>query len=272
VALLVTVGALDARPVSRLGTVTASVAELVAVAALDLGHVARLRTLLGNVTLLVAVAASDDTLLLALLSTVAFLAAVAADVRLTVGTVTGEVAHLVAVLALDVVHVNRLRALLGHVTVLATVAAAAAALLDWLLAVAGTVTDLITVDTLLDLDLRLPLLLLTLGCSVADFVAVPADSDKAIHGETSLTEAVDVLLRAAWPPNGEGGTSRLGRPLERNGVLLVRLALEVDEGPVNSNLLLLGDKVSVEFLTAEGLLKILKRDGADGLGVGEESL
>jgi hypothetical protein len=272
VALLVAIRALNTRPVNRLGTITAGVAELVAVTALDLGHVARLRTLLRDVTLLVTVAASNDTLLLALLGTVAFLATVAADVRLTIGAVAGEVAHLTAVLALNVVHVDRLGALLGHVAVSAAVAAAAAALLDGLLAVAGTVTDLVAVDALLNLDLGLALLLLALGCGVADFVAVSADSDEAVHGESSLTKTVDVLLGTARPASGEGGTSRLGRPLEGDGVLLIRLALKIDEGPVDGNLLLLSDEVSVEFLTAEGLLEILEGDSTDGLGVGEESL
>jgi hypothetical protein len=272
VAFLVAVGALNTRPVSGLRAVTAGVAELVAVAALDLCHVARLRALLGNVTLLVAVAASNDTLLLALLGTVSFLTAVAADVRFTIGAIAGEVAHLAAVLALHVVHVNWLRAFLGHVAVSAAVTATATTLLERLLAVAGTVTDLVAVDALLNLDLGLALLLLALGCHVSNFVTVPADSDEAIHRKASLTEAVDVLFRAARPASGEGGTSRLGRPLDGDGVLLIRLTLEIDEGPVDCDLLLLSDEVSVEFLTAEGLLEILQRDSADGLGIGEESL
>jgi hypothetical protein len=273
VALLVTVRALNTRPVSGLRTLTAGVAELVAVTALNLSHVARLRTLLRDVALLIAVTASHDTLFLALLGTVTFLTAVAADVRLTVGAVAGEVAHLAAVLALHVVHVDGFRALLRHVAIPAAVMAAATTLLERLLAVAGTVADLVTVDALLDdLALRLTLLLLTLGSHVSNLVAVPADSDEAVHRETSLTEPVDILFRAAWPPSGEGGTSRLGRPLEGDGVLLIRDALEVDKGPVDGNLLLLSDEVSVEFFAAEGLLEILKRDSANSLGVGEESL
>jgi hypothetical protein len=272
VAFLVAVGALNTRPVSGLRAVTAGVAELVAVAALDLCHVARLRALLGNVTLLVAVAASNDTLLLALLGTVSFLTAVAADVRFTIGAVAGEVAHLAAVLALHVVHVNWLRAFLGHVAVSAAVTATTTALLERLLAVAGTVTDLVAVDALLNLDLGLALLLLALRGGVADFVAVPADGNEAVHRESGLTKTVDVLLRAARPASGEGNTSRLGRPLDGDGVLLIRLALEIDKGPVDCDLLLLSDEVSVEFLTAEGLLEILQRDSADGLGIGEESL
>jgi hypothetical protein len=272
VTLLVAVRALNTRPVSGLGAVTTGVAELVAVAALNLGHVTRLWALFGNVALLVAVAAGDDTLLLALLGTVTFLATVTADVRLTIGAVAGEVTHLTAVLALHVVHVDRLGALLGHVAVSAAVTAATAALLERLLAVAGTVTDLVAVDTLLNLDLRFALLLLALGGGVADFVAVSADGNEAVHREPSLTKTVDVLLRAARPASSEGGTSRLGRPLDGDGELLIRLALEIDEGPVDCDLLLLSDKVSVEFLTAEGLLEILQRDSADGLGIGEESL
>lgn len=267
------VGALDTRPVSRLGALTASVTELVAVTALNLSHVAGLRTLLRDMALLVAVAAGDDTFLLALLSTVAFLAAVAADVRLTVGAVAGEVTHLTAVLALNVVHVRRLGALLRDVAFLAAVAATSTAtLLYRLLAVASTMADLVAVDTLLNGFVLLTLLLFTFGPSVADFVAIAADDDEAVHRKAGLAKTVDVYLWALRPANGEGSAPGLGRPLEGDGVLLVRLALKVNQSPVDSDFLLLSDKVGVEVLTTEGLLDILERDGAFSLGVGEESL
>lgn len=272
VALLVAVGALHTRPVGRLGAVTTGVTELVAVAALHLGHVAWLRTLLGDVTLLVAVAAGHDALLVALLRTMALLAAVAADVRLAVRAVAREVTHLAAVLALNIIHVGWLGALLGHMTILATVAATTATLLRWLLAVASTVTDFVAVDALLDDLLGLALLLLAVGPGVANLVAVLADDDEAVHREASLTESVDVLLRSLRPALGEDGTPRLGGPLDADGVLLVGLALEVDESPVDSNLLLLSDQVGVELLAAEGLLQILKGSVANRLGIGEECL
>ena len=56
---------------------------------------------------------------LALLGSVTFLATVAADVGLAVRAVVADVAHLGTVLALDVVHVARLSALLGHVAFVA---------------------------------------------------------------------------------------------------------------------------------------------------------
>lgn len=273
VALLVAVGALNARPVGRLRTVATSVAELVAVATLNLGHVARLRTLLRNMTLLIAVAACDDTLLVTLLSAMTLLTAVAADVRLTVRAVAGEVAHLAAVLAFDIVHVRRLRALLGHVAVLAAVATTTTATLLWrLLAIASTMTNLVAVDALLDDLLRLTLLLLAVGTGVANLVAVLADDNEAVHREASLTETVDVLLRALGPAFGELGTPRLGGPLDGHGVLLISFALKIDHSPVDGNLLLLSDQVSVELFAAEGLLEVLQGSVANGLGIGEERL
>ena len=181
-------------------------------------------------------------------------------------------AHLAAVLALDVVHVRRLRALLRNVAVLAAVATPTATLLQRLLAVASAMTNLVTVDALLDDLLRLTLLLLAVGPSVADLVAVLAHDDEAIHREASVTETVDVLLRTLGPAFGELGTPRLGGPLDRDGVLLIGLALQVDESPVDGNLLLLSDQVSVEVLAAEGLLEILKGGVANRLGIGEERL
>lgn len=267
------VGALHARPVGRLGTVAASMTELVAVAALYLGHVARLRTLLRHVALLVAVAAGHHALLIALLSTVTLLTTIAADVWLTVRAVAGEVAHLTAVLALDIVHVGWLRALLRHVALFATVTATTAAtLLQRLLAVASTVTNLVAVDALLDDLLRLPLLLLAGGSGVANLFAVLADDHEAVHGEASLTEAVDVLLGSLRPAFGEDGTPRPGGPLDGDGVLLVGLALKVDESPVDGDLLLLSDQVCVEFLATEGLLEVLEGSVANRLGIGEECL
>ena len=248
-------------------------AELVAVAALYLGHVARLRALLGHVALLVAVAAGNDALLIALLGTMAFLTAVAADVGLAVGAVAREVSHLAAVLAFNIVHVGGLGALLRHVALFATVATTAAAtLLQRLLAVASTMTNLVAVDALLDDLLRLPLLLLTVGSGVANLFAVLADDDEAVHGEASLTETVDVVFGRGGPSLGEDGTLGLGRPLDGHGVLLVGLALKVDKGPVDGDMLLLGDEVGVEVVSTESLLEVLEGGGADGLGVVEESL
>lgn len=273
VALLVAIGALNARPVGRLRTIATSVAELVAVTTLNLGHVARLRAFLGDVALLIAVAAGHDTLLVALLSTVTLLTAVAADVRLAVRAVAREVAHLAAVLALDVVHVRRLRALLRHVAVLTAVATTTTAtLLRRLLAVASAMTNLVAVDALLDDLLRLTLLLLAVGTGVANLVAVLADDNEAVHREASLTESVDVLLRALGPAFGELGTPRLGGPLDGDGVLLISFALKIDQSPVDGNLLLLSDQVSVEPFATEGLLEVLQGSVANRLGIGEESL
>ena len=92
-ALLVTVGAFNARPVARLRALATLVAVFVTIAALDLGHVPWLRTLTGGVTLAIAVAADDDPLLGAVFRTVAFLLAIATDFRLTLRAVAREVPH-----------------------------------------------------------------------------------------------------------------------------------------------------------------------------------
>ena len=181
-------------------------------------------------------------------------------------------AHFAVVLALDVVHVGRLRALLRHVAVLAAVATTSATLLQRLLAVASTVTNLVAVDALLNDLLGLALLLLAVGSRMADLIAVLADDDEAVHREASLTESVDVLLRSLRPALSEDGTPRLGGPLDGYGVLLVGLALQIDQGPVDGNLLLLGDQVSVELFTAEGLLEVLQGSVTNRLGIGEERL
>jgi hypothetical protein len=249
------------------------VTELVAVAALDLGHVAGLRALLGDVALLVAVTADHDTLLLTLLGAVTLLTTVTADVGLAVRAVMAEVAHLGTVLALDIVHVAGLGALLRHVAFVAAVAAATATtLLERLLAVASTVTRLVAVDAHLNGLLDLTLLLLAPGGGVTWLLAVAADGDEAVHGETSLTETVDVVFGGGGPSLGEDGALGLGGPLDGHGVLLVGLALKVDKGPVDGDVLLLGDEVCVEVVSTESLLEVLEGGGADGLGVVEESL
>lgn len=182
--------------------------------------------------------------------------------------------YLVAVVALDVVHVDRLRTLLRHVAFLATVTAATTTttLLDGLLAVTGAVTDLVTVDALLDDLLWLTLLLVALGPDMADLSAVGADGDEAVHREAGLCETLQVLFRRRRPALCELGTPRLRGPLDGDGELLVRDALEVDEGPVDGDLLLLGDQVSVEALGTEGRLKILEGGTANRLGVHEYGL
>ena len=107
---------------------------------------------------------------------------------------------------------------------------------------------------------------------MANLLAVLADDNEAVHREASLTKAVDVLLRTLGPALSEDSTPRLGGPLDGDGVLLVGDALQVDESPVDGDLLLLGDQVCVELLATEGLLEILKGSVANRLGIGEERL
>jgi hypothetical protein len=101
-----------------------SVAHLATVGALDTRIVTRLGTLARNVALGIAVAADDLLLLGAVLGTVALLAAiVACTATNTLRAVSGEVALLTTLSALDIFHVGGLGALLGLVAGLTTVLA-----------------------------------------------------------------------------------------------------------------------------------------------------
>lgn len=82
--------------------------------------------------------------------------------------------------------------------------------------------------------------------------------DHTIKNETSLSETSGVLLLGLWPPLGEGSTTRLVRELDRDRILHVNLALEVDNGVRVRDFLLLGDEIGVHASFAEHCLELLQ--------------
>lgn len=104
---------------------------------------------------------------------------------------------------------------------------------------------------------RLVLILFAVVADVAVFVAVGALRDEGVDGKSSLCEALNVLLWAAWPAFGELGPLWLVGPLEGDHVLLVNLSLEVDDGVRFRGHLLLGDEVDVHLRGAEDGLELL---------------
>lgn len=105
---LITVAALDFRHVTWLGALL----EQQSVHEGNAKTIVMIMTYLRDVALLVAVAAHDDALVLAALGGVTLLVAVAADL---IRAVAGEVAHLAALLTLDIAQVAWLVAVLGDV-------------------------------------------------------------------------------------------------------------------------------------------------------------
>ena len=244
-------------------------------------------TYLRDVTLLVAVAAHDDALVLAGLGRVTLLVTVTANL---IWAVAEEVAHLAALLTLDIAQVAWLVAVLGDVilrtacTMLAsiqrkghdrrrlTVAAALLAGLASVGAIASAVSLLVAVRAG-DGDLsRLVLVLFAVGADVAVFVAIAALWNKGVDGEPSFCEALNVLLWAAWPAFGELGPLWLVGPLEGDHVLLVNLSLEVDDGVRLRDHLLLGDEVDVHLRGAEDGLELLNGQLGIDASVAEDGL
>jgi hypothetical protein len=108
---------------------------------------------------------------------------------------------------------------------------------------------------------------------VANLLAVGAVGLQAVHGEASILQTLKVLLSTLGPAFSEDGTARLESLLERDLVLLVSVALEVDVGvDLGRNGLLLGDEVVLEVGLAEALLKLDKGELRSELAVGPEGL
>lgn len=109
--------------------------------------------------------------------------------------------------------------------------------------------------------------------AVANLLAVGAVGLQAVHREASILQTLKVLLSILGPALSEDGTARLESLLERDLVLLVGVALEVDVGvDLGRNGLLLGDEVVLEVGLAEALLKLDKGKLRSELAVGPEGL
>lgn len=127
----------------------------------------------------------------------------------------------------------------------------------WLLAVTNVVSFSVAVGTS---DFRLLNHLLFLGAAlhgVSNLLAVRAVRLEVIPWETSILKALEVLGGCLGPAFSQDGTARLRGLLERDLVLLIGVALQVDIG-VNSrrNCLFLGNKVELEIGLAETLFKL----------------
>ena len=108
---------------------------------------------------------------------------------------------------------------------------------------------------------------------MANLLAVGAVGLQAVHGEASILQTLKVLLSTLGPAFSEDGTARLESLLERDLVLLVGVALEVDVGvDLGRNGMLLGDEVVLEVGLAEALLKLDKGELRSELAVGPEGL
>jgi hypothetical protein len=109
--------------------------------------------------------------------------------------------------------------------------------------------------------------------AVANLLAVGAVGLQAVHGEASILQTLKVLLSTLGPAFSENGTARLESLLERDLVLLVGIALEIDVGVnLGRNGLLLGDEVVLEVSLAEALLKLDEGELRSELAVGPEGL
>jgi len=106
----------------------------------------------------------------------------------------------------------------------------------------------------------------------APTIAVRALWYHPVHRQTSLRKASCVVLWTLWPAFGELGTTWLGRELDADNVLLILLALEVDDRVSVGDFLLLGNKMCVHLGITENLLELFERDFREGLSVREDGL
>jgi len=237
-----------------------SVAHLPAVAALDPGVVPRLGTVLGKMTKLVAVPALrllGVARLVAVLGHMLDRVTIAASSRGDIGTVLGEMAGFVALAALDALSRTRLRTLLGVMALLVTVPALMR-IEACLCAVASTMSSLLAIDTgnlgLMTWALRL--LLFAVLANMAKFTAVPTERDTAVLHEASRSEAANILLWGLGPTLSHLCATRLGRKLDGKDEFTIRIANEVDNGHVCSDLLGLGNEMNTQAIIAKRLLDV----------------
>jgi hypothetical protein len=182
------------------------------------------------------------------------------------------VASLVALAALDTLSRARLRALLGRVTFLLAVPAGVG--IDALFrTVAGTMTGLVAVDALDGRLCRLMLGGLLLAvlhhtlvrspnpydrslylADVSKLAAVAAQRQTTVLDEAGRSKTLEVLLWVLGPALRHLGTTRLRGKLDRENILALGVADEVDDGHVGFNILLLGDQIDTQSILAQSRL------------------
>lgn len=181
------------------------------------------------------------------------------------GTVLGHVSGLIAAATLDVVHLVRLRAV--HCFVIRSSAVAARKLVDpRLRTVASTMPSATAVDAsnlhAVNHDaLRLAVLRdVPHLCIQGDkhqkdpwkraaclTSAIITFGDLAVIRESGISEALKILLRACGPTVLQASSLRFGLEVERNHVLAIKFALEIDQGAGVPNFLLLKLRVRLSF-------------------------
>ena len=164
------------------------------------------------------------------------------------GAVAREMTHLIALAAFDTLSRARLRALISLVARLFAVAACKRIVAS-LVAITGTVSFFIAVDTLDNDTLDLCLILGTATRSMAELcqglsvryvlqrealleeltVTVVALGDSTIHRNPRFLEAFEILLYRGRPLLFLILAHTLGTEKVPKGVLLINLALEIDQ-------------------------------------------
>lgn len=94
----------------------------------------------------------------------------------------------------------------------------------------------------------------------------------AVKDEAGLRETSHILLLRLWPALRKSGAARLVGELDRDGVLLIDLALEIDDGMGVRDLLLLGDEVGVHASLAEDFFKLYEGKLGVSFPIGEDAL
>jgi hypothetical protein len=107
---------------------------------------------------------------------------------------------------------------------------------------------------------------------VTELTAVAAERNTTILDVAGRSESLDVLGRALRPTLSHLDTTGLGRELDGQDVLAVRVANQVDDGHVGGDLLLLGNEEDTETILAESLFDGGKTELFPGsAGVGTEA-
>lgn len=184
--------------------------------------------------------------------------AVAALAGLNVGAVLGEMTHLIALAALDIGSRTWGLAFLRVVSLFATVLACES--IDaFFRAVACSVTNLGAIDAGDGWSMGLSLwnLFLAVFLDVAKFSTVGANGDTTIMDKATGRQTLEVLLGRFGPAFGHLDTTRLGRGLDGQNELALGVSDKIDNGHVDSNLLLLGDEEDWEVVVAESSLNSL---------------
>jgi hypothetical protein len=224
-----------------------------------------------------------------ILAAVSFQAAVAANLWLTVGAVFNKVACLAAMLALDISSIAGLGAFRCLVARLVAVATGTSSDLPRLLAITDTMSFRVAVvafDT--NLVSTLHAVLSTALGDMAKLTAIATLRNAAVHWDSSIVQALNVLLWCLWPGFLHESALGFGAPVEPNVVLAIKDALKIHERKGVGDLLLLysvstnrsqrldttyvANEMSAEIVLAERGFKLDPGSVRDGFDIHLDSL